>query len=294
MPSRRVTLSLPFLAPLAACSPLRVVNSLVPKDAGSELAAGDLPYGPSPRQRFDVYVPEGLPADAAAPTLMWLYGGAWNRGDKDYYVFAGRAFAAAGFVTAVADYRVVPEVHYPDFVIDCALALAAFQRAAPDYGGRPGPAFVAGHSAGAYNAVMLGLAPELLAPAGLSFADIAGIAGISGPYDFLPLRVKDTRAAFGQFEDLPATQPVNRAHAAAPPMLLVNGSDDTLVLPGNVHRLQAELEAAGGTAVAREYEGMGHVGPLLAISRPFRQESGVLDDVVGFFRSIDEGAPLAA
>ena len=39
---------------------------------------------------------------------------------------------------------------------------------------------------------------------------------------------------------------------------------------------------------------MGHVGPLLAISRPFRQEGGVLDDVVGFFKSIDEGAPLAA
>jgi len=294
LPSRRVTLSLPLLAPLAACSPLRLVNSLVPKDAGSELAAADLPYGTLPRQRFDIYVPEGLAADAAAPTLMFIYGGGWNRGDKDNYVFAGRAFAAAGFVTAVPDYRVVPDAHYPDFVIDCALALAAFKKVAPAYGGRPGPVFVVGHSAGAYNAVMLGLAPELLAPAGLTFDDIAGIAGISGPYDFLPLRVQDTQDAFGGYEDLPATQPVNRAHGAAPPMLLVNGSDDAIVSARNVHRLQAELEAAGGKAVALEYEGMGHVDPLLAIARPFRQEGGVLDDVIGFFKSIDEGTlPVA-
>jgi acetyl esterase/lipase len=294
LPSRRVTLSLPFLAPLAACSPLGIINGLLPKDAGSERAASDLAYGPLPRQRFDIYVPEGLAPDAAAPTLMFIYGGGWNRGDKDNYVFAGRAFAAAGFVTAVPDYRVVPDARYPDFVIDCALALAAFQKVAPDYGGRTGPVFVAGHSAGAYNAVMLGLASELLEPAGLTFDDIAGIAGISGPYDFLPLRVKDTRAAFGGYEDLPATQPVNRAHGAAPPMLLVNGSDDEIVSPKNVHRLQAELEAAGGTAVTQEYEGMGHVAPLLAISRPFRKQGGVLDDVITFFKSIDDGTPLAA
>lgn len=294
MPSRRVTLSLPFLAPLAACSPLGVINGLVPKDAGSERAAADLPYGELPRQRFDVYVPEGLAADAAAPTLMFIYGGGWNRGDKGNYAFVGRALAAAGFVTAIPDYRVVPEVRYPDFVIDCALALAAFKQVAPDYGGRPGPTFVAGHSAGAYNAVMLGLAPELLEPADLTFDDIAGIAAISGPYDFLPLRVEDTRAAFGGYEDLPATQPVNRTHGAAPPMLLVNGSDDEIVSPKNVDRLQAELEAAGSTAVTQVYEGMGHVAPLLAISRPFREPGGVLDDVIAFFKSIDDGTLLAA
>jgi prepilin-type processing-associated H-X9-DG protein len=268
------------------------MNHVVPMDAGSVQVASDLAYGPDPRQRYDVYAPAGSTNLRPVPPMMFLYGGSWRHGDKANYAFVGRAFAARGFVVAIPDYRVVPDVHYPTFVVDCAKALAAFKATAPAHGGRPGPVYVAGHSAGAYNAVMLGLAEELLAPAGLTFDDIGGIAGLSGPYDFLPLRVSATRNAFGAVADLPATQPVNRAHANAPPMLLINGGDDDVVVPANIYRLQAELEAAGSVAVVKEYEDLAHVGPLITIARPLRQHSDVLDEVADFFHAVENGTPL--
>jgi acetyl esterase/lipase len=288
-------MTMPLLAPLlAACSPLGVMNALVPKDPGSTRAAADLPYGTDPRQRFDVYVPEAGVGVRPSPLLLFLYGGSWREGDKANYAFVGRAFAAQGFVTAIPNYRMVPEVRYPDFVVDCGRALAGFRERAATFGGDGGPVFLAGHSAGAYNAVILSLAEELQAAAGIDREAIAAVAGLSGPYDFLPLRVRATREAFAGVDDLEATQPVNRVHGSAPPMLLVNGSDDEVVVPGNIHRLQDKLEAAGGVAVACEYDGLGHAGTLLSLSRPLRWRSEVLDDVTGFFAAVRQGTPLEA
>lgn len=290
MPSRRTALSLPLLAPfLAACSPLGAMNALVPKDAGSHRAATDIAYGPHPRQRFDVYVPEYTGENA--PTLMFLYGGSWREGDKANYAFVGRAFASAGYVTAIPDYRVVPEVRYPDFVVDCGRALATFQARAGDFGGNPGAVHLVGHSAGAYNAVMLALADDLAHASGLERATIAAVAGLSGPYDFLPLRVRATREAFADVSDLAATQPVNRVRPDAPPMWLANGSEDEIVVPRNIHRLQALLEAEGAVAVSREYENFGHAGTLLGLARLFRWRGDVLADVTGFFAGVDAMGP---
>ena len=286
MPSRRAALSLSLLTPLlAACSPLGAMNALVPKDAGSRRAATDIAYGPHPRQRFDVYVPENGSENAA--TLMFLYGGSWRQGDKANFAFVGRAFAASGYVTAIPDYRLVPEIRYPDFVIDCGRALATFQARASDFGGQPGPVHLVGHSAGAYNAVMLALADELAEAAGLERTAIAAVAALSGPYDFLPLRVRATKEAFADVPDLAATQPVNRVRPDAPPMWLANGSEDDIVVPENIHRLQALLEAEGAIAVSREYPGLGHAGTLLGLARLFRWRRNVLADTTAFFETVD-------
>lgn len=293
MLDRRRIRQLPLLGPLiTACRPVTVLDTLVPKDAQSELAAADLAYGPLPRQRFDVYVPTGAAATGGArPLLLFIHGGAWRSGRKSDYRFAGRAFAARGYVTAVAGYRLVPEVRYPDFLVDCGMALAAFRTTAPDFGGDPEQTFVAGHSAGAYNAVMLALAPEIATAAGFDRAAIRGIAGIAGPYDFLPLERDDMRDAFEAADDLPATQPINRVAASAPPMILLTGTADTVVVPGNADRLAAELKAAGAAVEIVRYEGVGHNGVLMSIARPFRGHADILGDVDGFFRRVIAAAP---
>lgn len=289
LPSRRAALGLPFIAPLAAaCSPVGVMNALVPKDTGSIRAATDVPYGSDARQGFDVYIPKNAAEHGSAPLLVFLYGGSWRRGDKANYGFVGHAFAAAGYVTAIPDYRIVPEVRYPDFVIDCGRAVAAFQDRAREFGGRPGAVYLVGHSAGAYNAVMLALADDLARQGGLDRTTIAAVAALSGPYDFLPLRVRATREAFAGVEDLEASQPVNRARADAPPMLLANGSDDGVVTPENIYRLQALLRDAGAIAITREYANLGHAGTLLGLARLFRWRADVLEDVTGFFADLDD------
>jgi acetyl esterase/lipase len=287
LPSRRATLSLPLLAPLvAACSPLGVMNTLSPKDANSYRRAEDVVYGPDPRQRFDIYAPED--AVENPKLLVFIYGGSWRDGSKANYAFVGRAFAAAGYLVAIPDYRIVPDVRYPDFVIDCGRAAATFQARAEDYGSRHSQVYLVGHSAGAYNAVMLALADELAAAGGLARSTIAAVAALSGPYDFLPLRVRATEQAFAGVENLQATQPVNRVQSGAPPMLLANGSDDDVVVPKNMYRLQELLKAEGVPVVIREYEGLGHAATLLSLARLFRWRADVLDDVTDFFAGIDE------
>jgi acetyl esterase/lipase len=269
-------------AAVAATSALTVFSALVPVDRGVVRVVQGEAYGPDPRQRLDVYRPaaggEGL------PVIVFCYGGAWNAGERALYDFAGRAFAAAGFLTIVFDYRLVPESRFPAFVEDTAAAIAWASRHAARFGGEEGRIFLAGHSAGAYNVAMAALDPRYLAAHGLSPAVIGGVAALAGPFDFLPLDGPSTIAAFGQWPDLAETQPVNLVTPAAPPFLLITGSADRTVYPRNSERLAARLGEAGVPARLMVLDGLGHSDVLTALARPLRWRAPVLDAVTSFFR----------
>lgn len=265
---------------LGGCSPLTAYNALAPADLGGHLATSDIAYGQDPRQRLDVYVPSA--PVTAAPVAVVFYGGSWNSGRKEDYAFLGKALAARGIVTIVADYRLVPQVRFPAFLDDGASVVVWAHHNAQKFGGDPGRLFLVGHSAGAYNAVMIALDRRYLGHLGSSPAIIKGVAALAGPYDFLPLDVDSTLAAFGKASDLAATQPVNFVSREAPAMLLATGADDTTVYPRNSHQLADRLTRAGAKVIVRSYPGVGHVGILLALSVPFRGQAPVLDDVTRF------------
>jgi acetyl esterase/lipase len=258
-----------------------IFNTLVPKDGGGSLARADIAYGPDPHNRLDVYIPD--PAPRHVPVVVFIYGGYWNSGSRTDYAFAGRAFASRGFVTVIPDTRLVPQVRFPDFVEDDAAALRWVHAHIAEFGGDPERIYLAAHSSGAYNAVMLALDPEFLRKVGLPRGTIRKVAALSGPYDFLPLDVDATKEAFGQAKDLAATQPVNFTSAAAPPMFLATGADDTLVYPRNTAALARKLRQAGAPVIEKSYPGVGHAGMITALSRPFRGQAPVLDDVTAFF-----------
>lgn len=96
---------------LAGCSALTAFNALAPADPGAALAGVDIAYGGQARRRLDVYAPQG--GVHKAPVVMFFYGGSWDSGRKEDYAFVGKAFAAQGFVTVIADYRLVPAVRFP-------------------------------------------------------------------------------------------------------------------------------------------------------------------------------------
>ena len=66
---------------------------------------------------------------------MFIYGGVWRAGDKFEYEFVGRALAANGFVAVIPDYRLLPEVEYPDFLEDNAQAMKWIEDNIAGYGG---------------------------------------------------------------------------------------------------------------------------------------------------------------
>ena len=265
---------------VSACSPLTAFNAIAPADGGAELAQSGVAYGPLPRQTLDIYKPERK--SGPHPVVVVFYGGSWNSGRRQDYAFLGRALASRGFVAVVADYRLVPEIRFPVFLEDAALAVVWAHKNAQTFGGDPARLFLFGHSAGAYIAAMVALDGQYLKAVGASPAIIKGVAALSGPYDFLPLDVNSTKAAFGQAPDLSLTQPVNFVTAAAPPMFLASGADDTTVRPRNTKALAEKLGRAGVPVTTKYYPGLGHVGILLALSRPFRRNAAVLDDVTEF------------
>jgi acetyl esterase/lipase len=264
---------------IAGCSPLALFNGAVAKDKGSALLARDMAFAAGARGKLDIYGPAAPAAGEGLPVIVWIYGGSWNSGSKSGYAFVARALAARGFVVAVPDYRLVPEVRFPGFLEDNAAAVRWVRANIARYGGDPDRIVLAGHSAGAYNAAMLSLDERWL---GADRAAVKGLAGLAGPYDFLPLDLDLTRAAFGGEADLAATQPVNFAGPGDPPALLLAGADDGLVRPANSTRLAGLLARAGVAAEARIYPGVGHVGIMTAFARPLRGKAPVLDDVTAF------------
>jgi acetyl esterase/lipase len=266
----------------AACSPLRAFDTVMPKDGASRLVAADIPYGEGPRRQLDIYAP--VAADKRPlPVIVFIYGGSWANGTREGYHFAARALSAQGFVTFVPDYRLVPEVRFPGFLQDCAAAVHWVRQHAAHYGGDPDRIVLVGHSAGAYNAAMLALDPQFL---GADRAAIKGFAGMAGPYDFLPFNGKVVTDTFGAWPKPDETQPIHYADASAPPMLLLHGDEDGTVWPKNSINLDRKLRSVGGSSELKVYKGLGHVGIVTALARPFRGEAPVLNDITAFARRV--------
>ena len=165
---------------VAASMPAKALNLLAALGGGTRLA--DQAYGPLPRQRFDLYSPAAsVPRPPLGfPLVVFFYGGSWNSGERADYRFVGQALAARGMVVMAADYRLYPEVRYPDFLSDCALAAAHALDHAAALGADPKRVFVMGHSAGAYNAAMMALDPRWLGATQHSPAELAGWIGLAG------------------------------------------------------------------------------------------------------------------
>lgn len=264
----------------AACSPLGLLNSLGPRDGGARRVARDLAYGDHPRQRFDLYAPTG---DGPWPVLVFFYGGNWDSGERGLYGWAAQALAARGFLVAVPDYRLVPQVHFPAFVQDAARATARVGQVARDHGGDAGRLGVVGHSAGAYLAMMVALDRRYMAEVGAPDL-IRAAAGLAGPYDFRPQDYAATRAAFGRETNATLTQPVAFVRRDAPPVWLGHGTADTVVHDEDSILLDRGLRAAGASSTLSLYDGLNHVDMATALSPLFRGKAPVLDDVAGFFQ----------
>jgi acetyl esterase/lipase len=262
------------------CSAVGFYSAVAGRDTVSSAAVSDISYGGHPRQKLDVYEP--APGDRPSPVVVFFYGGSWNSGNRQDYAFVGSALASRGFLTVIADYRLVPEVRFPAFIEDSAGAVKWVQDNAKRFGGDPARIALAGHSAGAYNAVMLALDPAYLRSAGVDRARIKAVVGLSGPYDFYPFDVSATIEAFGQSPNSQRTQPVKIVNGRTPAMLLATGAQDTTVYPRNTYALAAKLRASGTASVVKTYPDLGHAGTLLALSKLRRDSAPVLEDMVQF------------
>lgn len=262
---------------LAGCDKLGAYNHWQASDTKPDIA--NVSYGADDRQVLDLYLPD-VQAQPA-PVVIWFYGGSWDAGNKAQYAFVAKRFTEMGYAVAIPDYRLVPDVHFPQFIEDCARAVAFMKNFGEQNPNKiaAGPMIVAGHSAGAYNAVQLVADPDYLRAVEMHASNIAGIIGLSGPYDFYPYDVKATQNAFG---DTPAvkSQPVEMDLTHMPPLLLITGTRDHTVYPRNSRNL---AKLTPDTKLV-EIPEAGHAGTLIALGFYLTTNDDVLEPVTSFLR----------
>lgn len=264
-------------------------------------ALTDIPYGDSPRQRLDLFVPKGdggtgkrtvgdnqipLTKSGKSPLIIFFYGGGWSSGTRKGYSFIGKAFAATGCAVVVPDFGKHPDAPYPEFLEDCAKAVRWARDNAERLDADPDMIFLAGHSSGGYNAAMLALDARWLHGAGVPHDAIAGWLGLSAPYDFLPLDVAASIRTFSHVPEklLPSTQPINKVTPGSPPAFFSNGAPDTIVGKYHVENMAEEYEKRDLTHTAKIYDGMNHYWAMLSLAKLFQSKFPVFADMLSFIR----------
>ncbi|MBT8131005.1 MAG: alpha/beta hydrolase [Gammaproteobacteria bacterium] len=244
----------------------------------------DIEYGNLDRQRLDVYQP--VAAKTSAPLVIFFYGGSWDSGSKKHYEFVATSLTRAGYVVVLPDYRLYPEVTFPDYMTDAAMATAWAINHIDEIGGDRQQIYLMGHSAGSQIAALLALDDRYLNTMNISKEQIHGLIGLSGPYDFLPLGTDKLRAIFPE-ETRPQSQAINFVNDAGPRTLFIHGADDTVVLPRNSKRLAAKMTEQGTSVTLHLYPDRKHASILLALAPRLSFVADTLDDVTRFIDSQD-------
>lgn len=279
--TRRAAIAGLIAAAATGCSRVEFFAANFPAFFGSYTRHADIAYGADAKQRLDVYVPNATAGAPRAIVLFW-HGGRWSYGDKSDYRFVGAALAELGCTAVLPNYRHYPEVKLPGFMQDAARAAHWADVHARDFGADHERLYLMGHSAGAHMAVLLALDPRYFAAIGAPPPTIAGVIGLSGPYDFLPLREDDVKDMFGPPPLYPESQPIHFVRADAAPMLLVHGLRDDLVWPRNSINLAGSLQALGVPVTLKLYPKLTHSDTVAALSAPLRSRAPILADIGAF------------
>ncbi|HWI62254.1 MAG TPA: alpha/beta hydrolase, partial [Symbiobacteriaceae bacterium] len=191
------------------------------------------------------------PAATPAPAVLVIHGGAWRSGDRKQLPALNRYLTARGFVTAAIDYRLAPKYRFPEALADVKAAVAYLKEHAAEFGIDPDRLVLMGRSAGAHLAVV--------ATYTLKDAAIRGAVSYYGPFALewgydQKCKVLDVKTVLGDFlggsprearDVYHAASPYKLIHPEAPPILMVQGEDDTMVAAAHCHHLIEHLEAAG-------------------------------------------------
>jgi len=268
---------------LQACQPVQILNRITP--GGSFSVAKDISFGPLERQSLDIY--EAETPRAEAPVLVFVHGGSWDSGSKDIYKFLAEGFTSEGFDVVVPNYRLYPDAVYPAFLEDNAKAVAFAAAQYPDR-----RLVLIGHSAGAYNVLSLGLKPAFLSAEGVQSCDtIAGIVGLAAPTGIVPLKEEPLITIFpDRFTGEDAV--LNNTATPVPPLLLQHGSEDKTVYPQNSERLAEQVQARGGVAEAKVYDGLNHIDVIKVISRHFDGDAPLKADIIDFIEGLPRTGPF--
>ena len=243
----------PHLPPPAPSS--RPTGGLLYAGASYSLPSGFRPL------LLDLHLPE--PRTGPVPLVVWLHGGGFHSGDRRYLpdtmppdsVF--EAVVAAGMAVASVDYRLSGEARFPSQLDDVKAALAYLRAYAEPLGLDAGRIGVWGESAGALLAALAALTTGGISAAALWYSpSLLDTMQPDNPDASISRLVGGLPAQ--RPELIAQASPATHVSAAAPPFLLLHGTDDEQLPPVHSERLHAALLAAGASSTYLPIPDAGH------------------------------------
>ena len=123
----------------------------------------------NPMQRLRIYLPE----TESFPVFVYFHGGGLVSGGREASAESMVYLAEHGIAVASVEYRMYPDAKYPEFIGDCAAAIAWVKKNFSQYGNVEG-IYAGGSSAGGYLSMMLCFDAKYLRAVGIEPTEIAG------------------------------------------------------------------------------------------------------------------------
>lgn len=222
------------------------------------------------RHVLDLYMPKGK---ANVPVIVFVHGGMWSMFDKRHGKAISRGVSTHGYGVVSINYRLAAftgdQARYPDFVEDCAAAVAWVHKNVAAYGGDPKKIFLSGHSAGGHIAGLVAYDGSYLEKHGLKHTEVVrGFIGISGAYD-IPTSDDPDPAIAGMAnmigfafdpdaETRRKASPSQNVEAEEPPALLLYAERELFKLDLSTQSLDAKLQEAKVARAKRMIAGRTH------------------------------------
>ena len=234
----------------------------------------DLAYGTDYWQRLDVFVPSGN--FSRLPVFVFMHGGAWSSGCKEWMGFMAPSLVGAPAVFVSVSYRKAPDCRMAGQFADVAHALAWISRKIAAYGGDPARLLIGGHSAGGHLATLVSLKPdEVKAASGFDVSAIRAVLPVSAPLDLRldPANPEESLArVHAQVLDEPGRaaefSPLAFAAQARVPFFLTWGEKDFPRIRRQNAAMAAALRAHGTPLEELEIAGASHFDTNLTAANP--------------------------
>ncbi|MCH9010844.1 MAG: alpha/beta hydrolase [Chloroflexi bacterium] len=224
----------------------------VQREANTEL---DIAYGPHEDQALDVYLPDA-PGIGPLPVLLFIHGGAWSHGYKEWMGFMAPAITRLPAIFISVGYRLAPETRFPGPVEDCRNAVKWVYENISQRGGDPDRIFVGGHSSGGHLSSLITLQQNALRSLGLPDDVIKGCFPASGVFDVAsPSRIE---TFLHSADDVTEASPVRQVAGNQVPFFIIVGENDAEEHRSYYHAMVEALGKERGPVESADIEGVNH------------------------------------
>lgn len=227
---------------------------------------------------LDLHLPSG---DVRPPIIVWVHGGAWRAGSKSSMPLG--PLVEAGYAVASVDYRLSTQARFPAQIHDLKGAIRFLRRHGKTWHLPTERIVIAGDSAGAHLATLVGVSnghPELEGDVGTDRTESSRVHGIVSYYGAanlttilqqstphgLSVRMPALELLLGgQPTNAPAlarlASPVFHVNHQDPPLLLFHGDQDPQMPINQSLELQGAYQQVGASVQLEVVHGAAHGGP---------------------------------